>query len=426
MESVQQLPPSVRPQTTTQVRGGSGCEPRGRSGFSSSACCSTAPTSCHRSSRPYPPDSTVSTGTWCSSTTPPATARPSWRARWPRGRRSSSLPVNRGYAAGINAGVAAHPGHHTAVLVLNPDVRLAPGCGRTLLAALRETHAGIAVPVLRDERGHLLHSIRREPTVLRQAADTFIGARTAGRIGTLGELVATRSSYRTRHVVDWAEGALLLIDAGCMAATGGWDEAYFLYSEETDFALRARDLGYATVFEPAAEAVHLRGGILHRPRPVGAAVPQPRARLPAASRAREQRVLLRPRRAPGGQPRGARQTHEQGGPALPARPAADASTARSLVRPAQSGGDGGHRPGHARDDHLLGAGLLVPQPRALGCAAGPRAVRRPAGAARQQPGHADAPPRHVDPTDPPDPAQGGQQLARCAPAREQPSAAAWS
>ena len=43
------------------------------------------------------------------------------------------------------------------------------------------------------------------------------------------------------------------------------------------------------------------GGILHRPRPVGAAVPQPRARLPAASRAREQRALLRPRRAPGGQ-----------------------------------------------------------------------------------------------------------------------------
>jgi GT2 family glycosyltransferase/glycosyltransferase involved in cell wall biosynthesis len=168
-------------------------------------------------------------------------------------------PRNGGYAAGINAGVAAHPAHHTAVLVLNPDVRLAPGCGRSLLAALRETGAGIAVPVLRDERGHLLHSLRRDPTVLRQAADTFIGARTAGRIGTLGELVATRSSYRSRHVVDWAEGAALLIDAGCLAATGGWDESYFLYSEETDFALRARDLGYATVFEPAAGAVHLRG-----------------------------------------------------------------------------------------------------------------------------------------------------------------------
>jgi N-acetylglucosaminyl-diphospho-decaprenol L-rhamnosyltransferase len=169
-------------------------------------------------------------------------------------------PVNGGYSAGINTGVAAHPGFHSAVLVLNPDVRLTPGCGRRLLAALRETPAGIAAPVLRDERGNLLHSIRREPTVLRQAVDTLIGARTAGRVGTLGELVATSSSYRVRHVIEWAEGACLMIDAGCMAATGGWDESFFLYSEEVDFALRARDLGYTTVFEPSAEAVHLRGG----------------------------------------------------------------------------------------------------------------------------------------------------------------------
>ncbi len=41
-----------------------------------------------------------------------------------------ALPDNRGYAAGINAAVAAAPAH-TAVLVLNPDVRLAPGASRS-------------------------------------------------------------------------------------------------------------------------------------------------------------------------------------------------------------------------------------------------------------------------------------------------------
>lgn len=174
--------------------------------------------------------------------------------------------MNRGYAAGINAGVAADRGAHTAVLVLNPDVRLEPGCGPALLTALRESGAGIAVPLLRDGEGILLHSIRRDPTVLRQAADTFIGARTAGRIGRLGEVVATSTSYRDRHPVDWAEGAALMVDAGCMVATGGWDESYFLYSEETDFALRARRHGYAMVFEPSAQAVHLRGGSATNPR----------------------------------------------------------------------------------------------------------------------------------------------------------------
>ena len=35
--------------------------------------------------------------------------------------------------------------------------------------------------------------------------------------------------------------------------------AYFLYSEEADFDLRARDAGFATVYEPSAGAVHLEG-----------------------------------------------------------------------------------------------------------------------------------------------------------------------
>lgn len=175
-------------------------------------------------------------------------------------------PTNRGYAAGINAGVAAYHGEYTAVLVLNPDVRLAPGCGLALLGALQAANAGITVPLLLGGDGKLLHSIRRDPTVLRQAADTFLGARTAGRIGRLGEVVATPSSYRSRHPVDWAEGAVLMIDAGCMVSTGGWDESYFLYSEETDFALRARERGYAMVFEPTAQAVHLRGGSATNPR----------------------------------------------------------------------------------------------------------------------------------------------------------------
>ncbi len=42
--------------------------------------------------------------------------------------------------------------------------------------------------------------------------------------------------------MDWAVGAILLIDADCYRAVGGLDESYFLYSEETDFSLRAQDM----------------------------------------------------------------------------------------------------------------------------------------------------------------------------------------
>ncbi len=40
---------------------------------------------------------------------------------------------------------------------------------------------------------------------------------------------------------------------------GAWDESYLLYSEETDFCLRAADLGWSTWYEPASVIEHIGG-----------------------------------------------------------------------------------------------------------------------------------------------------------------------
>ncbi|MBO3743315.1 glycosyltransferase [Actinoplanes flavus] len=165
---------------------------------------------------------------------------------------------NGGYAAGINAAVAK-AGPFTAVLVLNPDVRLTPGCIRTLLGVLRTEGTGIAVPLLLDGDGELIQTMRREPAVRRILGDAFLGARRAGRIPALGEVVTDPRRYRAETVTDWAEGSTVLISAECWEAVGPWDESFFLYSEETDFALRARDAGFVTRFTPAVHAVHLEG-----------------------------------------------------------------------------------------------------------------------------------------------------------------------
>jgi N-acetylglucosaminyl-diphospho-decaprenol L-rhamnosyltransferase len=165
---------------------------------------------------------------------------------------------NRGYAAGINAAVgAAEP--FTAILVLNPDVRLAPGAGRELLATLRTPGTGIAAPRLTDGERALIPSLRREPSVLRALGDALLGAGRAGRFPLLGEVVTGAEHYAAPTSAAWAEGSSLMISADCWRACGGWDESFFLYSEETDFALRARDAGFATRFTPRARAVHLGG-----------------------------------------------------------------------------------------------------------------------------------------------------------------------
>lgn len=172
---------------------------------------------------------------------------------------------NGGYAAGINAGVAA-AGPHSAVLVLNPDVRLLPGCTAVLLAALRRPGTGIAVPRLVDAQGRLIPSMRRAPAVRHLLAETLLGSRRAGRLLGLGEVVTDARRYEHEAVTDWAEGSTLLVSRQCWDQCEPWDDSFFLYSEETDFALRAGDAGLATRYVPAAGAVHLEGGSAASPR----------------------------------------------------------------------------------------------------------------------------------------------------------------
>ena len=166
---------------------------------------------------------------------------------------------NGGYAAGINAGVAAAAAH-TAILVLNSDVRLGAGCVAELLESLRKPGVGIVVPRLVDAEGRVIDSMRREPTVARAFCDAILGARRAGRFKGIGEVVTDRRAYERLQLTDWAEGSTQLISAECWRACGSWDESFFLYSEETEYNLRARDLGYATVYVPTAKATHLEGG----------------------------------------------------------------------------------------------------------------------------------------------------------------------
>jgi N-acetylglucosaminyl-diphospho-decaprenol L-rhamnosyltransferase len=171
---------------------------------------------------------------------------------------------NAGYAAGINAGVAA-AGAYDYLLVLNPDVRLLPGCAAGLIQAAGQPGVGLAVPRLVDRRGNRIDTQRREPSIVRTLADAALGARRAGRIGTLGETVSDEASYLRETATAWAEGSTILITRACWLACGPWEESFFLYSEETEFALRARDRGYATWYTPQAQAIHLEGDSAQSP-----------------------------------------------------------------------------------------------------------------------------------------------------------------
>jgi GT2 family glycosyltransferase len=174
-------------------------------------------------------------------------------------------PDNRGYAAAINVGLELTRGA-PAVLVLNPDLTLDEGTIRRLLAATRETGVGVVVPQMRTPDGAIFRSLRREPTVGRALGTAIMGGGLAGLFPRLSETIGDDRSYNRRRDVDWATGAAMLVTQECADATGPWDESFFLYSEETDFAERARRVGFRILYDPSAVVTHIGGAGTTSPR----------------------------------------------------------------------------------------------------------------------------------------------------------------
>lgn len=167
---------------------------------------------------------------------------------------------NLGYAGAINLG-RAHIGSCSSVLILNPDLVLEPQAIVRLYQALDQPGVGVAVPMLLTEEGSLYLSTRREPSVTRAFGEALFGAHWPSRPGWLSETIRDRVVYERPRDVAWAGGAALLISAPCHDAVGDWDDGrFFLYSEETDFAARARRCGYRVRYVPDARARHEDGG----------------------------------------------------------------------------------------------------------------------------------------------------------------------
>jgi GT2 family glycosyltransferase len=168
-------------------------------------------------------------------------------------------PANLGYAAGINLAYRHLPAS-TYMLVLNPDVTLAPGSIEQLVASARRAQVAAVVPRIADHRGQLALSLRREPSVVRALGEALFGDHLPNRPPWAAEIVRDAADYDVLRTVDWATGAVLLVTRDAAEMVGDWDERYFLYSEETDYCRRLREAGYSILFDPTVTVEHRGGG----------------------------------------------------------------------------------------------------------------------------------------------------------------------
>jgi GT2 family glycosyltransferase len=62
------------------------------------------------------------------------------------------------------------------------------------------------------------------------------------------------------QVVDYVEGACLLIRKEAFQSVGGLDEGYFMYAEEVELCYAMREKGWEVWYTPTAKVTHLGGG----------------------------------------------------------------------------------------------------------------------------------------------------------------------
>jgi len=164
---------------------------------------------------------------------------------------------NRGFAAGVNRGVASTTA--PSLLLLNPDVEVLPGCARALLDELGRG-AGAAAPRLYwdRERRFLLppgEERSRGWELLVLASKHWPRCAEQARRRSRRD---ARRHWEARGSLPSARlsGAALAISRAAWARVGPFDESYRLYFEETDWLLRLEAAGLEARQASAAEAVH--------------------------------------------------------------------------------------------------------------------------------------------------------------------------
>jgi len=162
---------------------------------------------------------------------------------------------NLGFGAGCNRAFAVTSSPY--VFLLNPDAALKQGALAAILAfADAHPRCGIAGSRIYNLDGSIQESCGE--------FDTWAGAFL--RSSAWGEWPMLRPyangaelrawGHASERRVDVVIGAALLIRRALIDQIGGFDERFFLYHEEVDFAKRAADAGWETWYVPASEAIH--------------------------------------------------------------------------------------------------------------------------------------------------------------------------
>ncbi|MGH9073914.1 MAG: glycosyltransferase, partial [Acidimicrobiales bacterium] len=145
------------------------------------------------------------------------------------------------------------------VLVGNPDILVQPGAVAALASALdSDPRVALAGPRIVGADGERYPSARTFPSMAESLGHGFVGLVVPGNRWSRRYKMADWDHAQAREV-DWVSGACFLVRRTVLEALGGFDEDYFMYSEDVDLCWRVAGAGWRVLYEPAATVTHIQG-----------------------------------------------------------------------------------------------------------------------------------------------------------------------
>jgi N-acetylglucosaminyl-diphospho-decaprenol L-rhamnosyltransferase len=163
---------------------------------------------------------------------------------------------NIGFARANNQAMQRCQGNY--MLLFNSDAIAEPGAVHALLD-LAKTHprAGIVGAQLVNPDNSFQASYSRFPSLFRE----FLILTGLGRL-IYGRWYPSQGPEIELgpQIVDYVEGACLLVNRKAFMEVGGLDEGYFMYAEEVDWCCTMQRKGWQVWYQPEARVIHYAGG----------------------------------------------------------------------------------------------------------------------------------------------------------------------
>ena len=169
------------------------------------------------------------------------------------------LPGNPGYAAAVNAGVAASAGGPDDVVVfLNDDCRIAASDLLALATVIERGEADVAVPRVVDGAGVLERTVAAVPTPASLAREWMLLPDTPVPAFQGSVRVEKWRAPSTPERID-AAAAVVVAARRSLLDELPLPERYFLYWEESEWFWRLRERGAVVQYRPDTTCVHVGG-----------------------------------------------------------------------------------------------------------------------------------------------------------------------